>query len=190
VHVYLETERLILRRFTPDDVDLATALDADPAVMRYLSGGRPTPREEIRDDYLPAWLAYYERGDRYGFWAAVEKETGTFVGWFHLRPLPEEPDDDPELGYRLVVAAWGRGYATEGSRALIAKAFAELGARRVHASTMAANVGSWRVMEKAGLRLVRSFHGTWSDRIDGEELGDVEYGLTRDEWEARRHPEA
>jgi RimJ/RimL family protein N-acetyltransferase len=59
VHVYLETGRLILRRFTPDDVDLVTALDADPAVMRYINGGRPTPRDEIRDDYLPWWLAYW-----------------------------------------------------------------------------------------------------------------------------------
>ena len=46
VHIYLETKRLILRRFTPDDVDLVTALDADPAVMRYINGGRPTPRED------------------------------------------------------------------------------------------------------------------------------------------------
>ncbi|HTS15669.1 MAG TPA: GNAT family N-acetyltransferase, partial [Candidatus Sulfotelmatobacter sp.] len=80
MHIYLETERLILRRFTADDVDLATALDADPAVMRYVNGGRPTPREEIRDDYLPAWMAYYVAGDRYGFWAAVEKATGVFLG--------------------------------------------------------------------------------------------------------------
>ena len=93
MHVYLETERMILRRFTPDDVDLVTGLDADPAVMRYINGGRPTPRDEIRDDYLPWWLAYYERGDRYGFWAAIEKGTGAFLGWFHLRPLPEDPDD-------------------------------------------------------------------------------------------------
>ena len=64
MRVYLETERLILRRFTPDDVELATALDADPAVMRYINGGRPTPRDEIRDDYLPSWIAYYKDGDR------------------------------------------------------------------------------------------------------------------------------
>ena len=152
VHVYLETERLILRRFTPDDVNLVTALDADPAVMRYINGGRPTPRDEIRDDYLTSWLAYYERGDRYGFWAAIDKGTGAFLGWFHLRPLPEDPDDEPELGYRLNAAAWGQGYATEGSRALIRKAFEAFGARRVHAATMAVNVGSWRVMEKIGMR--------------------------------------
>ena len=113
MHVYLETERLILRRFTPDDVDLVTALDADPAVMRYINGGRPTPRDEIRDDYLPWWLAYYERGDRYGFWAAIERQTGAFLGWFHLRPLPDDPDDEPELGYRLTASAWGRGLSAK-----------------------------------------------------------------------------
>jgi RimJ/RimL family protein N-acetyltransferase len=183
MHVYLQTERLILRRFTLDDVDLATELDSDPEVMRYITGGRPTPRDEIRDDYLPSWLAYYERGDRYGFWAAMEKGTDTFIGWFHLRPQPEDPDDEPELGYRLNAAACGQGYATEGSRALIRKAFEELGARRVYATTMVVNVGSWRVMEKAGLRRIREFRQEWPYRIEGEEHGDVEYALTRDEWE-------
>jgi RimJ/RimL family protein N-acetyltransferase len=184
VHVYLETERLVLRRLTPEDVDLITALDADPAVMRYITGGRPTPREEIRDDQLPFWLAFYERGDRYGFWAAIEKSTGRFLGWFHLRPQRGDADDEPELGYRLIASAWGRGYATEGSRALIRKAFTDLGARRVYAQTMVVNVGSWRVMEKAGLRRIRVFHQPWPDRIEGEEHGDVEYALTRAEWEA------
>jgi RimJ/RimL family protein N-acetyltransferase len=190
VHVYLETERLILRRFTAEDVDLVSALDADPAVMRYITGGRPTPREEIRDDYLPAWLAYYDRGDRYGFWAAIEKATGAFLGWFHLRPLREDPEDEPELGYRLTVAAWGHGYATEGSRALIRKAFEQLGARRVYATTMAVNVASWRVMEKAGMRRVRQFQQEWPYRIEREEHGDVEYALTRAQWEAQLGPRA
>jgi RimJ/RimL family protein N-acetyltransferase len=184
VHVYLETERLILRRFTPDDLDALTALDADPAVMRYITGGRPTPRDEMRDEYLPHWLAYYARGDRYGFWAAIQRRTGAFLGWFHLRPQGHDPDDEPELGYRLVASAWGQGYATEGSRALIEKAFAELGARRVYATTMVVNVRSWRVMEKAGLRRIRVFHQPWPDRIEGEEQGDVEYAITRAEWEA------
>jgi RimJ/RimL family protein N-acetyltransferase len=182
MHVYLETDRLILRRFTPDDLDALTALDADPVVMRYINGGRPTPRDEMRDDYLPWWLAYYDAGDRYGFWAAIEKDTGAFLGWFHLRPQQGDPEDEPELGYRLIAAVWGRGYATEGSRALIGKAFGELGARRVYATTMMANKASWRVMERAGLRFVRTFHQPWPDRIEGEELGDVEYALTREEW--------
>ena len=184
--VYLETERLVLRRFTADDLDDLVALDGDPAVMRYITGGPPTPRDEMRDDYLPFWLAYYDRGDRYGFWAAIERTTGAFLGWFHLRPLPEDADDEPELGYRLIRSSWGRGYATEGSRALIDKAFAELGARRVHASTMAVNAGSRRVMEKAGMRFVRTFVMDWPVRIEGDEEGDVEYAIDRAQWEADR----
>ena len=184
--VYLQTERLILRTFTPDDVDLAAALDADPAVMRYINGGRPTPRDEIRDIYLPSWIAHDQAGDRYGFWAAVEKRTGGFLGWFHLRPRDGDPDDEPELGYRLFASAWGRGYATEGSRALIRSAFEELGARRVYATTLVVNVASRRVMEKAGLRFMRVFQEPWPDPIDGEEHDFVEYALTRDDWEADR----
>lgn len=191
MHVYLETPRLVLRRFTPDDLDELVALDSDPAVMRYINGGRPTTREEMRDDYLPWWLAYYDRGDRWGFWAAIERETGRFLGWFHLRPNDEDeahadPDDEPELGYRLHRDAWGRGFATEGSRALVDKAFTELGARRVYATAMYANPASWRVMEKAGLRFARRFHADWPERIPGDEEGDVEYAITRDEWEADR----
>ena len=107
--VYLETERLVLRRFTPDDLGDLIALDADPEVMRYISGGAEMPPDEQPEALLPYWLAYYDRGDRYGFWAAIERSTETFIGWFHLRPNPEDPDDEPELGYRLVRSAWGRG---------------------------------------------------------------------------------
>lgn len=184
----LRTDRLLLRRFTPADLDWLVALDADPAVMRYITGGRPTPRDEIRDVILPAWLARYERGDPYGSWAAVERSSGEPIGWFHLRPGDGDPEDEPELGYRLAAGRWGRGYATEGSRALVRSAFEELGARRVYATTMAVNVASRRVMEKAGLRFVRVFHQPWPDRIEGEELGDVEYALTREEWERDRIP--
>lgn len=187
MEVYLETERLILRRLTDADVDNLTDLDADPEVMFFINGGRPTPRDEIRDQTLPALLTYYERYAGYGFWAVVEKESDAFIGWFHLRPSPDGgAQDEPELGYRLKRSAWGKGYATEGSRALIDKAFGELGARRVYAETMAVNTASRRVMEKAGLGFVRSFHQPWPDPIPGDEHGDVEYALTRDEWERTR----
>ena len=178
----LETDRLVLRRFTAADLDNLVELDSDPDVMRYITGGRPTPREQVRDEVLPAFLAYYERFAGYGFWAAVDKATGQFLGWFHLRPPEGANPDEPELGYRLLRSAWGKGYATEGSRALIRKAFTELGARRVYAETMAVNRGSWRVMEKVGMRLVRTFRQPWLDRIEGDEHGDVEYALTRAEW--------
>ena len=63
-------------------------------------------------------------------------------------------------------------------------AFADLGARRVVAECMAVHTASRRVMEKAGLRLVRAFHQDWPVRIEGDEHGDVEYALTREEWVA------
>ena len=188
MEVYLETDRLILRRFTPADVDDLVELDGDPAVMHFITGGRPTPREEIERETLPAFLRYYERYAGYGFWAAIEKESGAFLGWFHFRPAPDGGRaDEPELGYRLRAAAWGKGYATEGSRALIRKGFTDLGAQRVFAETMAVNEASRRVMEKAGLKHVRTFHQPWPDPIPGDEHGDVEYALTRAEWEHEQH---
>jgi len=190
VEIFLETERLLLRRFTGDDVDDLVELDGDPEVMRFINGGRPTPREVIEDDVLPAFLRFYERDTGHGFWAVVERSTGRFVGWFHLRPADGAPPGEVELGYRLRRSAWGKGYATEGSRALIDKAFAELGVQRVVASTMVVNVASRRVMEKAGLRFVRVFHQPWPDYIEGEEEGDVEYALLRSEWAQSRQVSA
>jgi RimJ/RimL family protein N-acetyltransferase len=186
VDVYLETERLILRRFTPDDLGAIVALDADPAVMRYITGGQPPLPDDQPDLCLAYWLELYERGDAWGFWAAIERSSGAFVGWFHLRPNEEDPPDEPELGYRLARSVWGRGYGTEGSIALVDKAFREHGAGRVYAQTMLANRASWRVMEKAGLRHVRTYHIDWPYRIEGEELGDVEYAITHDEWSSSR----
>ena len=183
MQVFLETEQLILRQFTEDDVENLVELDSDPGVMQFITGGRPTPRDEIEKEVLPAFLDYYERFAGCGFWAAVEKSTGEFVGWFHFRPAAGAPPGEVELGYRLRRSAWGKGYATEGSRALIDKGFAELGVERVVASTMVVNVASRRVMEKAGLNFVRIFHQPWPDYIEGEEEGDVEYALLRSEWE-------
>src|SRR5215211_3183743 len=78
--VFLETERLVLRRFSDADLDLLVELDGDPEVMRYITGGRPTSREELRDEVLPAFLGYYRRFPGYGFWAAVERTGGQFLG--------------------------------------------------------------------------------------------------------------
>jgi RimJ/RimL family protein N-acetyltransferase len=194
LHVFLETERLVLRRFTKDDVENLVALDGDPAVMRYITGGPATPRETLEHDHLPHYLAYYERYEGYGFWAVVEKASGEFLGWFHFRPHGEAPADEPELGYRLRRSAWGKGYATEGSRALIRKGFTELGVRRVVAYAYGENVASTRVMEKVGMRLVRTFRLTPEELY--QELGvtdpslfdgdDVEYAITREEWEEQQ----
>jgi RimJ/RimL family protein N-acetyltransferase len=184
--IFLETERLVLRRFTKEDLDNLVELDSDPDVMRYINGGRSTSRDEIEKDILPAFLDYYERFEGYGFWAAIEKSSGEFLGWFHFRPRKDADVDEPELGYRLRRSAWGKGYSSEGARALIHKGFTDLGVRRVWAETMVVHTASRRVMEKAGLDFVRVFHQEWPDPIEGDEHGDVEYALTKGDWERRQ----
>lgn len=190
MRVLLQTDRLVLRAFTPSDVDNLVELDADPDVVHFITGGRPTPRAVVEHELLPAFLAYYERFPGYGFWAAQERSTGEFLGWFHLRPAAGGDPDSPELGYRLRKSAWGKGYATEGARALVHKGFADLGARRIWAEAMTVHRASRRVLEKAGLRCVRTFHQPWPDPIEGAEHGDVEYALTRAEWERASTPPA
>lgn len=179
---FLQSERLTLRPLTEADVDLLWELDADPAVMRFLTGGKPTPRETVRDRILPRILATYARHPGFGTFAAQLTATGEFLGWFELDPKDGDVRD-VELGYRLRRAAWGNGYATEGSRALIRKAFTELGVERVYAETMFVNTASRRVMERSGLSYVRTFHLTFDDPIDGTEHGEVEYELRRADWE-------
>jgi RimJ/RimL family protein N-acetyltransferase len=183
--VFVETERLILRRFTMDDADALVALEADPDVMRYVPDA-PASRQEILDETLPAFLGYYDRFAHYGFWAAVEKESGQFVGWFHFRPDQGAGPLEPEIGYRLVRAAWGRGYATEGARALIDKGFTEAGIERVTATAMADNVGSVRVLEKIGLLHVGTAAVDWSGKFPGDGSESVEYALDRAQWESAR----
>ncbi len=183
--VILRTERLVLRQFTADDVDNLVDLNRDPAVMRYLTGGRPTPRAVIRDEIIPFHLGVYERLDRLGTWAAESGTTGEFLGWFHFRPGPDSDVTNIDLGYRLRRSAWNKGYATEGSRALIDMGFTELGVERVFARTLMVNTASRRVLEKCGLKLVRTTPYEGPDVIEGSEHGLGEYALTRPEWAAR-----
>ncbi|MFE3431582.1 GNAT family N-acetyltransferase [Streptomyces sp. NPDC059171] len=184
--IFLETGRLALLPATAADAPDLLALDNDPAVMRYINGGRPTSAEDIRDRTLPRLLHDHPCTGTRGYWIARKKDTGEFLGWFELRPLDDRDPAAAELGYRLTRAAWGRGYATEGARALIDKAFTDLGVRRVTANTMAVNTGSRRVMDKAGLSLLRAYTEDWPEPIEGSEHGEVEYGLTREAWQHRR----
>ncbi len=184
--IILETPRLTMRQFTTGDVDNLFNLNSDPQVTRYLTGGVPVPREEIRDKIIPFHLAAYERLDRLGTWAAESAATGEFLGWFHFRPGHGSDDiRDIELGYRLRRSAWNKGYATEGSRALISRGFTDLGVERVFAHTMTVNAGSRHVLEKCGLTLVRTFPYEGAYVIEGAEHGEVEYALTKPEWESR-----
>lgn len=148
----LQTARLHLRRITREHVPDLVALDADPEVMRYISGGAPNPREAYENDLMPRILAWDEHP--FGFLAAYEADE--FVGWFHLRPSVADPAA-LELGYRLRRAAWGRGLATEGARALVAHAFEVLRHPVVDACAHPDNAASIAVMKKCGMRFAGTF---------------------------------
>ena len=185
MQIILKTPRLAIRQFTQDDVDNLFDLNSDPEVMRYL--GRAVPREVLRDEIIPFHLEVYERLDRLGTWAAESAENGEFLGWFHFRPGPDGDITNIDLGYRLRRSTWNKGYATEGSRALINMGFTDLAVERVFAHTLTVNTASRRVMEKCGLTLVHTvpYDGPGRDIIDGTEHGEVEYALTKPEWQAR-----
>ncbi|WP_028475825.1 GNAT family N-acetyltransferase [Nocardia sp. CNY236] len=178
--VFLLTDRLVLRRFTDADIENLVWLDSEPAVMRFLTG-EPTPRGEIEHEVLPGILRDYQLSPA-GRFAVIERSTTAFVGWLALQPPWDGSVTDVELGYRLTPSVWGLGYATEGARALIRKGFTELGVGRVWAQTMVVNIASRRVMEKAGLTYVRTFHQHFDDPLPGTEHGEVEYELHRADW--------
>jgi [ribosomal protein S5]-alanine N-acetyltransferase len=153
--VELTTERLHLRPFTEADRLAIHAVYADPEVMRHVGHGAHRTIEET----VAALRVYGEVLERRGFsfLAVTERDGGALVGDAGLYPLGE----DVELGYTLARSAWGRGYATELGRALVAHAFEALGAPRVVAQVEPGNAGSRRVLEKLGMteREMRTAYG-------------------------------
>jgi len=99
------------------------------ATVAPTSQAAPPPRlrDKYEQDILPRWFAIYAATPLLGYWAAEDRESGEFLGWFHLRPDRIEPEHQ-ELGYRLRRAIWGRGYATEGGTALVGHGFGPVAA--------------------------------------------------------------
>ena len=182
--LFLQTERLALRRFTLKDAPLLKQLDDDPQVMHFLGTRTLTTVSDYENLLRDRWLPYYQLSPERGVWA-IEKPQNLeeFVGWICLRPALDykfavEADfgpDDLELGYRLQQADWGQGYATELSKALVSYAFQETAAQQVVATALTTNLASTRVMEKAGLRRKCEF------RLPGYETAAVKYALSRTE---------
>lgn len=180
---FLETDRMFFRQFRDADARLLFELDSDPEVMRFITKGKPTPLARIQSEFIPKFLDYYRRTPPQGFWAAHLRESGSFIGWFHLRP-DKISAAEMELGYRLQRSVWGRGLATEGSKALLSKSFNEWGYEKVCARTLADNAASRRVMEKAGLCFECNFHYD-ADMLHGwveQENRAVKYSITRDKY--------
>jgi len=182
----LQTDRITLVPLSDDHLEHEIALDADPEVMRYLTG-RARSREEVEALHRQR-LAVAERAAGLGFWAGLVD--GRFVGWWLLEP-PERADQGPadgqaELGYRLLRRCWRQGLGSEGARELLRYAFEDLRLNRVFAETMAVNAASRATMAAIGMQYVRTFHMDWEEPLPGSELGEVEYAITREDWLASR----
>lgn len=185
--ILLETRRLRLRRFTAADVDRLVELDSDPEVMHYITYGVPTPRAVYAEVILPRWFAHYASTPLLGYWAAEDRATGGFLGWFHLRP-DRFDEGEQELGYRLGRPTWGRGLATEGAMAVIEHGFTRVGAAKITARTLVGNERSQRVMQKCGLAFECDFEYP-EDVIAGRsatERAAVKYSITRPAWLLRQ----
>jgi RimJ/RimL family protein N-acetyltransferase len=152
----IETERLLLRRFTDDDRDTVALWNADPLFTRHLSGVQT--RAET-DEAFERWNRHWETHG-FGLLAVEWKETGELIGrsgpQFH-RTWP----GDPEVGWALDPRWWGRGIATEAGSASVAWAFDGLDFARVVSITTEENLASRSVMAKLGFRLHTTVESEW-----------------------------
>ena len=156
----VETERLLLRPFVEDDVVTYERIRANPEVARYLPGGIEAVKsvpERARQTMQTFARHWRERG--FGPWAVIDKQTRVLIGHCGLRYLPEF--DAVELLYALDPSAWGKGLATEAARAALDYGRTALGLPRIIALALPDNRASLRVMERVGMRYVKtaSFQG-------------------------------
>jgi ribosomal-protein-alanine N-acetyltransferase len=144
----LETDRLLIRPWTPEDRPAFTALTYDPEVMRYVHGGMPYSEAEVDE-----WFSRQERWMRdhdLCMGALIEKASGRIVGIAGTQPLGTT--GDLEIGWWLAREVWGRGYATEAGGAAMRHVLETLGRRRVVAIIDTGNEPSKRVVRRLGMQ--------------------------------------
>jgi [ribosomal protein S5]-alanine N-acetyltransferase len=145
--VILETARLRLREFVPQDVDALLAVLGDPVAMQYYPAA--FDRRGV-EEWIERNRSRYE-SDGYGLWAMLLKDSGELIGdcGCFLRDVAGR--DEIEIGYHVRRDLWGNGYATEAALACMEYSFARLGAARVISMIRPENTQSRRVAEKNGL---------------------------------------
>jgi RimJ/RimL family protein N-acetyltransferase len=148
----LQTPRLLLRAWRPEDRKAFAAMNADQDVMRHIADGRPLDR--VASDALLARLQAHWDEHGFGLWAAEVRATGALAGFAGLAIPSFLPSVLPavEVGWRLARDHWGQGYATEGARAAVDHGLGALGLAQVIAIVHPANARSIRVAEKLGMR--------------------------------------
>jgi RimJ/RimL family protein N-acetyltransferase len=170
----IETARLLLRPWQPDDLAEFTRLLTDPEVTRYIVVHAPFSPQDVAE-LSARTLAQWERNG-FGPWAAIEKRTGRWVGRMGLNELPDWPGPHKiEVGWELHREFWDRGLATEGGRAGVRYGFKTVGLERIISATMATNAASRRVMEKCGLRFQEELHFRGADV--------AWYAIDRSDWQ-------
>jgi RimJ/RimL family protein N-acetyltransferase len=166
----LETARLRLRMFHPDDLEELSAITRDPEVMRHIGAGSPLTREETEFNMTRIIETFRRRG--FGRWAVVKKETGALAGYCGLSFGDEAVG--MELAYLFARSEWGKGLATESASACLRYGFERLGLDSIAALTRPENMRSRRVMERLNMRYMRASHYYG--------YSCVCYLITRDEW--------
>jgi ribosomal-protein-alanine N-acetyltransferase len=149
----LETGRLVLRPFVPEDIDEVAAMYADPEVVRFIGDGTTATREESAE-WLERCLAHW-REHGFGHWCVRRRENDAFVGRCGLQVQRFEGLEEIEVGYVLVRSWWGRGFATEAAAATRDHGFQALGLGRLISLIQPANEASKRVATRIGMRYER-----------------------------------
>jgi RimJ/RimL family protein N-acetyltransferase len=170
--VFARTERLILRDFRPEDVQLYVELGADPEIMRYLGG--PRSAEHSESELAAISKQYAAKG--YGMLAVEHREDGGFLGICGLSVEQWYPDD-LQIGWRFFREHWGRGYATEAALVWRDHAFG-LGVPRLISISDVPNSRSHKLMQRLGMSLDHT--ATLSD--DRETFEAHIFVLTRENW--------
>lgn len=165
----LETERLLLRRLTPDDAAFMLELVTDPSWIEFIGDRGLKSVDDARAYIVDRYVADYERHG-FGLYLVALKETDEPLGICGL--IKREALDDVDVGFAFLPRHVGRGYATEAARASLEHGWRDLGLRRIVAITTPSNRRSIRVLEKVGLRFETFF------RMPGDEDELALYALT------------
>jgi [ribosomal protein S5]-alanine N-acetyltransferase len=143
----LETDRLKLRQFLPEDVDALAAVLSDPETMRYYPA--PFGRAAVTG-WIERNLRRYSK-DGHGLWAMILKSSGELIGDCGLTRQTVDEVDEIEIGYHVRRDLWGQAYASEAARACRDYGFAKLGVERLISLVRPENLASRRVAEKTGM---------------------------------------
>lgn len=144
--VILETKRLVLREWSPDDCVVLCEILGDADVMKYIGGGKPFSAEQTKQ-FLD-WAKNFQTERGFCRWAVVEKHSAEIIGSCGFA-FPHQTEE-VELGYLFARRFWGKGFATEAARACLNYGFEMLEFAEIIALTDEKNAASCKVLEKIG----------------------------------------